>query len=43
LDTKAVPVIGYKRIKSHSDFTGNADYGRCVSRNPKYFGYILVM
>jgi hypothetical protein len=42
LDTKPVPVIGYKRNKSHSDFAGSAGYGRCVSRNLKYFGYKLV-
>jgi hypothetical protein len=43
LDTKPVPVVGYKRLKSHSDFAGNADYGRCVSRNLSYFGYKLVV
>jgi len=43
LDTKPVPVVGYKRLKSHSDFAGNADYGRCISRNLKYFGYKLVV
>jgi hypothetical protein len=42
LDTKPVPVMGYKRSKSHSDFAGNAHYGRCASRNLKYFGYKLV-
>jgi len=42
LDTKPVPVMGYKRSKKHSDFLGSADYGRCVSRNLKYFGYKLV-
>ena len=42
LDTKPVPVVGYKRLKAHSDFAGNADYGRCASRNLKYFGYKLV-
>ena len=42
LDTKPVPVMGYKRSKKHSDFAGSADYGRCVSRNLKYFGYKLV-
>jgi hypothetical protein len=42
LDTKPVPVLGYKRNKSHSDFAGSADFGRCVSRNLKYFGYKLV-
>lgn len=42
LDTKPVPVLGYKRDKSRSDFAGRADYGRCASRNLKYFGYKLV-
>ena len=42
MDTKPVPVVGYKRHKKHSDFAGNADYGRCVSRNLNYFGYKLV-
>lgn len=42
LDTKPVPVMGYKRNKSHSDFAGSANYGRCISRNLKYFGYKLV-
>lgn len=43
LDTKPVPVVGYKRSKKHSDFSGSAEYGVCVSRNLKYFGYKLVM
>ncbi len=43
LDTKPVPVVGYKRMKSHSDFAGQAEYGRCASRNLKYFGYKLVV
>jgi hypothetical protein len=43
LDTKPVPAVGYKRWKSHSDFAGNAEYGRCGSRNLKYFGYKLVV
>ncbi len=42
LDTKPVPVLGYKRNKRHSDFAGQADYGVCASRNLKYFGYKLV-
>jgi hypothetical protein len=42
MDTKPVPVVGYKRFKNHSDFAGNANYGRCASRNLKYFGYKLV-
>lgn len=42
LDTKPVPVLGYKRRKSASDFSGSADYGHCASRNMDYFGYKLV-
>ena len=42
LDTKPVPVMGYKRSKNHSDFAGSADYGFCASRSLKYFGYKLV-
>lgn len=43
LDTKPVPVLGYKRNKHHSEFAGSANYGVCTSRNMKYFGYKLVM
>lgn len=43
LDTKPVPVVGYKRSKRNSDFSGSADYGFCASRNMKYFGYKLVL
>jgi len=43
LDTKPVPVLGYKRSKRHSDFAGSGNYGYCASRNMKYFGYKLVM
>ncbi|MDJ0678068.1 MAG: hypothetical protein QNJ36_22240, partial [Calothrix sp. MO_167.B42] len=39
LDTKPVPVVGYKRDKRQSDFTGSADYGWCASRKMNYFGY----
>jgi len=42
LDTKPVPVVGYKRSKAHSYFAGSAAYGVCASRNLKYFGYKLV-
>jgi len=42
MDTKPVPVVGYKRFKNQSDFAGNANYGRCASRNLNYFGYKLV-
>jgi hypothetical protein len=43
IDTKPIPVMGYKRSKSHSDFRGSADYGYCASRQLHYFGYKLVM
>jgi hypothetical protein len=43
IDTKPIPVVGYKRSKSHSNFRGSADYGYCVSRKLHYFGYKLVM
>ena len=43
LDTKPVPVLGYKRSKQHSDFAGVAGYGVCASRNLKYFGFKLVI
>ena len=42
LDTKPVPVVGYKRSKRNSDFIGSANYGKCASRNLYYFGYKLV-
>lgn len=42
LDTKPIPVMGYKRNKNHSEFAGSANFGRCASRNLKYFGYKLV-
>ena len=43
MDTKPLPVVGYKRSKRHSDFAGSADYGYCSSRKLSYFGYKLVM
>jgi len=43
LDAKPVPVVGYKRDKSRSNFRGTADFGVCVSRKMKYFGYKLIM
>lgn len=43
LDTKPVPVVGYKRSKRHSDFEGSATYGYCASRKLHYFGYKLVL
>lgn len=42
LDTKPVPVMGYRRSKKSSDFSGSADYGYCSSRKMYYFGYKLV-
>ena len=38
LDTKPLPVVGYKRRKDRSDFAATADYGVCASRHLKYFG-----
>ncbi|MEY2832413.1 MAG: hypothetical protein RLZZ574_1671, partial [Cyanobacteriota bacterium] len=32
IDTKPIPVIGYRRSKKHSDFDGSADYGYCAAR-----------
>lgn len=43
LDTKPVPVIGYRRSKKRSDFQGSADYGYCASKEMYYFGYKLVV
>lgn len=43
LDTKPVPVVGYKRSKRHSEFAETAAYGYCASRNFYYFGYKLVV
>lgn len=43
IDTKPIPVVGYKRSKSRSRFLGSAEYGYCASRNLHYFGYKLVM
>lgn len=43
IDTKPIPVMGYRRSKRHSDFEGSADYGYCAARKMKYFGYKLVM
>lgn len=42
VDTKPIPVVGYKRDKTHSEFLGSADYGYCSSKKMKYFGYKLV-
>jgi len=43
LDTKPIPVIGYKRSKHRSEFEDSATYGYCASRQMKYFGYKLVV
>jgi hypothetical protein len=43
IDTKPIPVIGYRRSKKHSDFDGSADYGYCAARKMNYFGYKLVV
>ncbi|MGD8751990.1 MAG: IS982 family transposase [Anaerolineales bacterium] len=42
LDTKPVPVVGYRRSKKRSDFLGSAAYGYCASKKMYYFGYKLV-
>jgi hypothetical protein len=43
LDTKPVPVVGYRRNKKRSDFQGSADYGYCASKKMYYYGYKLVV
>lgn len=43
IDTKPIPVVGYKRSKKRSHFRGSAEYGHCASRQLNYFGYKLVM
>ena len=43
VDTKPIPVLGYKRSKTHSEFAGSAAYGHCAARKLDYFGYKLVM
>lgn len=40
IDSAPVPVVSYKRSKRSSDFT-NAQYGVCISKAMKYFGYKL--
>jgi hypothetical protein len=42
LDTKPVPVVGYKHSKAHTDFAGSVACGVCASRRLHYFGYKLV-
>jgi hypothetical protein len=42
LDTKPIPVVGYKRSNRRSAFAGSANDGYCASRNMHYFGYKLV-
>ena len=32
IDTKPIPVVGYQRSKSRSNFYGSADYGYCAAR-----------
>jgi len=43
LDTKPVPVVGYNRNKSHSEFLDKAAYGYCSARKLRYFGYKLTL
>jgi hypothetical protein len=42
IDTKPIPVVGFKRDKKRSDFYGHASYGYCASLKLHYFGYKLV-
>ena len=43
IDTKPLPVLGLKRDKTRSDFSGNAAPGYCAARQMYYFGYKLVV
>lgn len=43
VDTKPIPVLGLKRDKTRSDFSGNAASGYCAARQLYYFGYKLVL
>lgn len=43
VDTKPIPVLGLKRDKSKSEFSGNATPGYCASRQMYYFGYKLTL
>lgn len=42
MDTKPVPVVGYKRSKRRSAFRQTAGYGYCSARHFHYFGYKFV-
>ena len=42
LDTKPVPILGYKRRTSHSEFGQSVDFGYCGARRLHYFGYRFV-
>jgi hypothetical protein len=41
VDSAPVPVVGYKRDKTNSDFVGTSGYGICSSKALKYFGVKL--
>jgi hypothetical protein len=43
IDTKPIPVLGLKRDKRRSDFSGNATPGYCAARKLYYFGYKLTL
>lgn len=43
IDTKPIPVIGLKRDKRYSHFSGNAAPGWCAARKMNDFGYKLVV
>ena len=36
-------MLSYNRYKNRSDFAGHANYGKCASRDMKYFGYKLML
>ena len=38
IDTKPIPVLGLKREKRYSDFSGSAAPGYCAARQMHYFG-----
>ncbi len=43
MDTKPIPVVGYTRTKSSSEFRDKAAYGYCSARKMRYFGYKLTL
>jgi hypothetical protein len=43
LDTKLVPILGYKRSKIHSDFADRVAYGQGAAGKLQSFGFKLVL